>query len=481
MNHSRGHQQPQKQQPQKQRPQKQQRQKQRLRDPQRASRRTVLSLGAAAGLGLTLPQFFRLREAAASAGSGSFGSAKHVIFIFLHGGHPQHETWDPKPQAPAEIRGEFGDLATAVPGLRFGELFPRCAQIADRLAVIRSMAHENTNHVQACLPAMTGHKHPPSVRSRGDFPPARSDFPHFGAVLAQLRGGGREVPAWVQLGPTMTRSNGTVLHGQSPGFLGDGQSPLVVDEDFTAERIPLDAVSPRIAVSRMRSRRDLLRDFDAQRMRLEQQARGLKDAFYERAYRLLTSRATRDAFDLSREPAGNRERYPQDHVGQACLLARRLVEAGVPFINVHWCRTPRGSWDTHGQNFSKMKQSLGPTLDQAFSTLVLDLEERGLLNDVLVVPMAEFGRTPKINKNAGRDHWPFVYSLAMAGAGLARGALVGESDRLAAYPKSAPHDPADMAATLYHLLGIPKDTVLRDPQDRPHRLIVGNPITELLG
>ncbi|MBI82314.1 MAG: hypothetical protein CMJ81_03880, partial [Planctomycetaceae bacterium] len=166
---------------------------------QRLSRRELLSIGTA-GLGLTLPQFFQLHAASASSErSGSFGSAKSVIFIFLHGGPPQHETWDPKPEAPANVRGQFGQIATAIPGLHFGELFPRCAALADRLTVVRSMSHDNPNHVQACLPAMTGHQHPPSVRSRGDFPPSDSDFPHFGAVLDHLRPGNQQMPNWVQL------------------------------------------------------------------------------------------------------------------------------------------------------------------------------------------------------------------------------------------------------------------------------------------
>ncbi len=174
------------------------------------------------------------------------------------------------------------------------------------------------------------------------------------------------------------------------------------------------------------------------------------------------------------------DRYPHSQIGRCCLLARRLVEVGVPVVNVHWCKTPKGSWDTHSDNFVKMKQSLGPTLDQCFSALVQDLEERDLLDEVLVIPIAEFGRTPMINKNAGRDHWPSVYSLAMAGAGLQRGAVYGESDSSAAYPLSKPHGPADMAATIYHLLGISADTVLYDQDQRPYPLVIGKRIEPLL-
>jgi uncharacterized protein (DUF1501 family) len=446
----------------------------------RLSRRDLLSIGSAGALGLGLPDLFQVRDAVAAAPSGSFGSAKAVIFLFLHGGHPQHETWDPKPDAPVEVRGELGQIDTSIPGYRISEVLPRCAALTDRMAIVRSMSHDNTNHVQACLPAMTGHKHPPSVRGRGDFPPAETDFPHFGAVLDHLRPGNGQLPNWVQLGPVMTRSNRTVLHGQSPGILGANHGPFLVDQDLKPADVRISAVTPRIAVSRMRGRRELLADIDAQRRALADSVAAAKDDYYERAFNLLAADATRRAFDLSAEPAHVRQRYGMHDVGQSCLLARRLVEAGVPFVNVHYCKTPSGSWDTHGQNFKKMKESLGPTLDQVFSAMIEELEQRGLLDEVLVVPMAEFGRTPTINKNAGRDHWPFVYSLALAGAGLKRGVVVGKSDRLAAYPLTKPYDPADMAATIYHLLGIPANTILYDRQRRPHQLIIGRKIDEIL-
>ena len=453
----------------------------------RISRRELLSIGTAAGLGLTLPDLLRLREASGAAErTGAFGAAKSVIFIFLHGGHPQHETWDPKPKAPDGVRGEFGDMATAVPGLRFSELLPRCAKIADRLAVVRSMAHDNANHVQACLPAMTGHKHPRTARSQGDFPPSDTDFPHFGAVLDHLRQmksmkkGGTQLPNWVQLGPQMTRNNGTILHGQSSGFLGPVHSAFKVDQDLTHDDIDIRAIAPKISISRLKDRRSLLSEIDAQRKKLDVAGASTRRAFHERALNLLTSEASRDAFDLAAESRALRDRYGRNHVGQCCLLARRLVEAGVPFVNVHWCKTPPTSWDTHRQNFKKMKGTLAPMLDQSLSVLIEDLEQRGLLGETLVMPMAEFGRTPRINKNAGRDHWPFVYSLAFAGAGVQRGAVVGKSDRLGAYPESTPFDPADMAATLYHLLGVSEDAMLYDRERRPHRLVVGRKIDAVL-
>jgi uncharacterized protein (DUF1501 family) len=255
----------------------------------------------------------------------------------------------------------------------------------------------------------------------------------------------------------------------------------MVDQDLLKEDVRIEAVAPQVGVSRLESRQQLLDDVERQRRALDSAAARTKDAYYRRAYGLLTATATQQAFDLAREPEPIRRMYPQSQVGLSCLLARRLVEAGVPFVNVHWCKTPKGSWDTHSNNFRQMHDSLGPTLDGSLAALVEDLEQRGLLDEVLVVAMAEFGRTPSINRNAGRDHWPFVYSLALAGAGLARGVVEGESDRLGAYPQSTPHDPADMAATIFHLLGVAPDAELYDEQQRPHRLVVGRPIEGILG
>ncbi len=449
-----------------------------------ANRRSFLTAGVCSGLGLALPDLLRVRDSVSAAERvGHFGQAKSVIFLFLHGGNPQHETWDPKPRAPAEVRGEFGPISTSVPDVQISELFPQIAQMTDRLSIIRSMSHGNTNHVQACLPAMTGHKHSPAERRRGDFPPSETDFPPFGAVMDHMRPAASGLPTWVQVGPQMTRSNTTVLHGQLPGFLGRKHSPFVIDQKLTEADVSVEAlqVPEEIPRLRVKQRRDLLASIDSQRRMLDQSAvaRDLDD-YYHRAFNLLTSTATRDAFDLASEPTQVRERYGSGNFAQGCLLARRLAEAGVPIINVHFCKTPRGSWDTHGKNFTTMKDVLAPQLDQAFSALVTDLEERGLLDQTVVVANAEFGRTPKVNSNAGRDHWPFVYSLAIAGGGFARGVVEGASDQLAAYPASKPYDPADLAATIYHLLGVPPQTTLMDKVGRPHGLIVGKPIRAVL-
>jgi hypothetical protein len=351
-----------------------------------------------------------------------------------------------------------------------------------KLAVLRSLSHANANHVQASLPAMTGHAHPPQTESRGDFPPSPTDFPPFGAVLESLRKPGR-LPTWVQVGPLMRRANGTVLHGQSPGFLGSKHAPLVIDQDLLPGNVRVDALaaSDSVPVLRLTARQGILEQIDAQRRQLDRAADVANfDAYRRRALNLLTSPATARAFNLASEPAGVRERYGRTQFGQQCLLARRLAEAGVPIINVHFCRTPNGSWDTHSKHFSQMKDLLCPTFDRAFAALVDDFDQRGLLDQTLVLATAEFGRTPTVNSSGGRDHWPWVYSVALAGGGTACGVVYGASDKAAAYPKDNPHGPRDLAATVYHLLGVSAETTLYDQTHRPHHLVIGNKIDALL-
>jgi hypothetical protein len=433
-------------------------------------------------MGLLLPDLFRARAAAADSTRGTFGRAKSVILLYLHGGHAQQETWDPKPDGPSPEKGEFGAVATSVPGVRVSELLPRCSRIMHKLAVIRSLSHGNANHVQASLAAMTGHAHPPDAEARGDFPPSPNDFPPVGAVLNSLRKPGA-LPTWVQVGPLMRRNNGTVLHGQLPGFLGPARAALAIDQDLLPGPVRVEAVTPdpTLTVPRLTGRQDLLKLIDGQCRVLEQAAETRTlGGHQQRALNLLASPATARAFDLAAEPAPVRDRYGRTQFGQGCLLARRLAEAGVPMVNVHYCHTPAGSWDTHGKHFSQMKESLCPTFDRAFAALVEDLDERGLLDQTLVLANAEFGRTPRINTGAGRDHWPWVYSVALAGGGAGRGVVYGSSDKAAAYPTSHPHDPKDLVATVYHLLGVPADTTVHDQTSRPHHLIIGEKIDGLL-
>jgi hypothetical protein len=450
----------------------------------RHNRREVIRMGALAGLGLSLPGLLRARaEAPSDSSAGStFGRARSVIMIYLHGGPAQQETWDPKPAGPAPERGEFGAIATSVPGVSFSELLPSSAGLMHKIAVIRSLSHPNANHVQAALPAMTGRHHPAGTESRGDFPPSPTDFPAIGAALDHLRPSGR-FPTWVQIGPTMTRTNLTVLHGQSPGFLGASHGPLLIDQDLTPDRVVVEAVAPDAGIStaRMGGRRSLLEQFEDQRRALDHTAalRTL-DGYQQRALDMLTAPAVVRAFDLASERRVVRHAYGLDSVGQACLLARRLAEAGVPLVSVHYCRRPPG-WDTHGRHFESMKESLCPTLDRAFVALVTDLDARGLLDSTLVWVNSEFGRTPRVNSAAGRDHWPWAYSLALAGGGIAGGNCLGATDAIAAYPTRDPYDPSDLVATVYHLLGVPADTMIHDQLQRPYELVQGRKIDALLG
>ncbi|MFN0055089.1 MAG: DUF1501 domain-containing protein [Planctomycetales bacterium] len=450
---------------------------------QRSSRREALRLGGLFGLGLTLPQLLQSQTHADGDSPASFGAAKRVIMLYLHGGHPQQETFDPKPGGPSAVRGEFGAIETSVPGVQFCELFPRMAQCMDKLAVIRSMSHANANHVQAALPAQTGHAHPRSLEALGDFPPSASDFPPIGAVLDAIRPAPAHLPSWMRIGPLMRRANGTVIHGQTPGFLGERHNSFVIDQPLLPSDVRIGAITANsdLPTIRLSARRNLLAQFDRERGGMEETAttRDL-DAFYQRAFSLLSAEETRRAFELHRELPGLRERYGATEFGQRCLLARRLVEAGVPMVNVSYCHTPAGSWDTHGEHFKQMRQSLAPTFDTACSTLIGDLEDRGLLAETLVVVNAEFGRTPKINSASGRDHWPWCYSLALSGGGARAGVVYGASDNSAAFPIANPHDPSDFVATIYHLLGVSPQTQIQDAIGRPYQVIVGRPIEGLL-
>jgi uncharacterized protein (DUF1501 family) len=281
----------------------------------------------------------------------------------------------------------------------------------------------------------------------------------------------------------MRRNNGTVLHGQLPGFLGAGHASFDVDQELLPADVRIRAVQPagELTAIRLAGRRELLAEFQESR-RLVDHSAGARDldAHYQRAFALLTSDRTRRAFDLAAESPQTRRRYGATEFGQRCLLARRLAEAGVPMINVSYCHTPQGSWDTHSQNFKQMKQSLAPTFDAAFAALLGDLEERGMLAETLVLVNAEFGRTPAINKSAGRDHWPWVYSLVLSGAGIKAGTVYGASDHAAAYPTDRPHDPKDMAATIYHLLGVDPATTVTDLDGRTYPLVIGRPIEGVL-
>ncbi|MCA9072484.1 MAG: DUF1501 domain-containing protein, partial [Planctomycetaceae bacterium] len=302
-------------------------------------RREVLRLGGLVGCGLTLESLLQARAAGFEKSGGSFGKAKQVIMLYLHGGHPQQETFDPKPDGPVDLKGEFGAIPTSVPGVQFSELLPGCASLMHKMAVIRAMTHENANHVHASLPANTGHHHPDNV-PRGDFPPSDKDFPPFGAVVDSLGASDAKLPNWVRIGPLMQRSNGTVLHGQLPGFLGKQHSSFPIDQSLLGEGVKIRAIQPAPGLTsvRLRERTRLRDEFQTYRQIVDVAGETYAlDASYTRALNLLSSNRTQQAFELGNEPQSVRDKYGQTEFGQRCLLARRLAEAGVPMTNVSYC------------------------------------------------------------------------------------------------------------------------------------------------
>jgi hypothetical protein len=439
-------------------------------------RRRLLQLGGLACLGLNLGARLRAADGPAPAAPGRIRSC---ILLFYYGGPSHLDTWDLKPDAPAEVRGEFRPIATRVPGLRVCEHLPRCARVADRLAVVRSLHHPMRNHNAAAVEALCGR-----TPLKGDLELLADDpnsFPCYGAALTYLEPGRRGVPGHVALPHVMY--NVVRLPGQNAGFLGAAHDPFQVNGDptqpgFRVGELELPADVPP---ARLEDRRSLLDRVEGRARPAGRPGGGALAAQRERAFSLLCSDEVRRAFDLSREAPRLRERYGRTTLGQSLLLARRLVEAGVRFVNVN-DKVSNGqlaNWDSHENNFGRLKDDLLPPADQAFSALVEDLEARGLLDSTLVVALAEFGRTPKVNKNAGRDHWPDCFSVLLAGGGVQGGAVYGASDRLGAFPAADPVTPGDLAATLFWRFGLDPEREVRDLTGRPYRLADGEPLRKL--
>jgi hypothetical protein len=468
------------------------------------TRREILRAGGLGlGLhGLGLPTLLRARDQAAvkPAVAPTFGRAKACILLFMWGGPAQQETWDLKPDAPENVRGEFRPIATNVPGLMISEHFPALATRAHRLAVIRSVHHADVNHLTATHELLTGRSAP-----RGDGAPLAEDWPHFGAVLASVnRGRERTVlPPFVQMRPTVPAGAPRFVessHGQGAGWLGPSLNPLTLDDDPNREgyrpEASLGALSlpAELPLGRFHDRRKLLEAVDAGARGLSNSAQlAANDEHFARACSLLTNRRALEAFDLEREDPKTRDRYGRNPHGQTVLMSRRLVEAGVPIVTVFWPNDGLTNvsvyWDTHNRNFTDLKTRLMPPADQAFSALLDDLDVRGLLDSTLVVWTGEFGRTPRVGQSVvggagagpdGRDHWPHCFSSVLAGAGIKGGTIFGASDRWAAYPARDPVTPGDIAATIYHLLGVDPGRELVDSLGRPLRLSTGEPIGGVL-
>lgn len=414
----------------------------------------------------------------------------------MWGGPAQQETWDLKPDAPEQVRGEFRPIETEVPGIAISEHFPRLAHQTRRLAIIRSVHHADVNHTTATHELLTGRPAPLSGSGL-----LEDDWPHYGAVLArQNRGRERSpLPPFVQLRPTSTDGAPRFVeqsHGQGAGWLGPALNPFTIDDDPNQPGYHVGnfRLPEAVGSGRFDDRKRLLHavEWEARRLEQSRQVQAL-DAHYVRAYDLLASRAALEAFDLEREDPRIRARYGLHPHGQAVLQARRLVEAGVPLVTVFWQNDGTTNvsvyWDTHNRNFIDLKTRLMPATDQTFSALLDDLDARGLLDETLVVWTGEFGRTPRVGQGVvggagagrdGRDHWPHCFTTVLAGAGIRGGTVHGASDRWAAHPARDPVTPADIAATVYHLLGIDPTIELNDPLGRPLRICLGSPIENIL-
>jgi hypothetical protein len=451
------------------------------------SRREVLRAGGLGVLGLSLADLLRFRAGAAPTASGTFGRAKNVIFLWLQGGPPQHETFDPKPDAPVEIRGPFQPISTNVPGIQFCELLPRTAAIADKLAVIRSLSTDDNTHDSSGYWILTGYKYQ-GINSREIRP---TDWPYFGSIVKMLKPSETLGPlssVWI---PDVMRLNDNVQPaGQTGGFLGRHWDPERFICDPSDAGFAIEGLQPPrdLPPLRLSERVSLLDQVQRHFEQIERgAAAGLYDKIQQDALGLLTSGKAREAFAIEREPAALRERYGRHKWGQCVLLARRLIEAGVRLVHVNWPREPGDTavsnplWDTHAQNADRLQDALCPQFDVGYTALIDDLDQRGLLDETLVVAVGEFGRTPKINAVGGRDHWGPVFSMALAGAGISGGQIYGSSDKTGAYPASHRVEPTDFVATLFHLLGIDHHAMFADRAGRPLPVNKGEPLYVLLG
>ncbi len=455
-------------------------------------RREFLQVGFSGLLGLGLPELLGLRARAAAAERERARPtpipprAKSVIIVFLTGGLSHLDSFDMKPEAPDGIRGEFKPIGTSVPGIHYCEHLPMLAERADRLAIVRSLAHGYTNHLNATHEILTGHSQPGAFF---DKIASRDDYPCYAAAVDAIRPRNDGIPSGVNL-PTFLMEGPLTWPGQHAGFLGPRHDPWQVKQDPNRPGFGFEGLTlPHgVTLERLDRRKSLLDQLGPQIDRHgPPRANTEKDPFadqIDRAYSLLLSGRVARAFDLSQEDPKLRDHYGRHMYGQSLLLARRLVEVGVPIVQVNMGRVQ--TWDTHSGNFRSLKDRLLPPTDRGVSALLDDLAARGLLDQTLVIMTGEFGRTPRIGKSTGnvnskdgRDHWAAVFSAMFAGAGVQGGQLIGQSDKMGAYPASKPYRPGDFAATVYRALGIDPDTELRDRLDRPIRLCTGEPITPL--
>ncbi len=451
--------------------------------PWQFSRRTLLRAGAAGLLGLQSSDVLR----ATTGGAAPLVRAKSVIFLFQWGGPSHIDMFDMKPQAPDQVRGPYQPIASSADGIQVCELLPEVARRMDRVTLIRTMTHTMKNHNSAGYYALTGHAPPTDDQRLRD---SLDLYPAYGSVVDHFQPNTNGLPTFVSYPHTIR--DGSTTPGQHASFLGKMHDPLFFQDDPNSPQFQLPELRlpGGLSFERLARRRDLQLVVDQQARLLEasSEARGV-DQYYGKAIDMLTSPHVRRAFDLSQEPDALRERYGRTTYGQGCLLARRLVESGVKFVTVYFApdiggrRTDGGGWDTHGFDNTRMFKIVDkyhfPLTEQTLPTLLDDLEDRGLLDETLVVWMGEFGRTPKINENESRDHWPQCYTALLAGGGVKRGYVYGKSDSQAMFPDEHPVRPEDLAATIYYLMGIDPESEIYDRNLRP-LVIGGHPVLDVV-
>lgn len=428
-------------------------------DCEGVSRRSFLQVGALAGLGVSLPLWLAGRQA---AGASPAGRDVSCILIWSQGGVSHHDTLDPKPNAPVSVRGEFNVIDTAVPGVKFTDVCPTLAKDLGRFAVLRGWNPRNGSHGTADQWVMSGRNFNPAV-----------PYPCYGSVVSYHKGFKTAMPPFVQLGASVDRRFG----GGTAGVLGLEHNPFEIVADPNAEKFAVRDITPPqgITSERVDRRRRMLGTVDAlqRQIDLQPQAFDALDEHYKTAFQMITASETKKAFAIDEEDVKLREAYGRNKFGQSCLLARRLVEAGVRFVTV-----TDGGWDTHANNFKSLKDSRMPPVDKALPQLLADLEQRGLLGNTLVCWLSDFGRTPKVNSASGRDHWATAGFAVMAGAGVPGGMVLGATDDEGGFVVKDEYGSEDLAATVYTKLGIPVELIAKSPDGRPVRLIEGKPIKE---
>ena len=473
------------------------------------TRRELLRVGGSALLGLGLSQILELErlhalealEPSPWSGAAGFGKAKSVILIYLQGGPSHIDLWDPKEDVPTDVKSPFKTIKSKVPGMEVTELLPQLAEVTDRLTFIRTMSYTPNglfNHTAAIYQMLTGYTADKVSPSGQLEPPTPKDFPHVGCNITRLKPPEAPMLPFVMMPRPLQESN-VVGKGGTAGFLGRAYDPFFLYppgddlDNNKMDRIKIDDLTmrPEVSVPRMRRRANILKAINEGMPQIEKAVSRYELSEYTaKALDLILSGQAREAFDLAKEPDALRDAYGRTTFGQSCLLARRLVEAGTRFVEVNWpkvANSDRHSWDVHVGLPNRMKEMSGPMLDPGLATLIRDLDDRGLLDETLVIAVGEFGRSPKKgistsgngNDKDGRDHWPYCYTAVAAGAGIKRGSVHGRSDATASGPLEDPVSPQQLLATIYHAVGLNPQTIIYNHLNQPREMVKGEPVTEL--